>query len=131
MSRHEAVQMAEKYLAFVDFPLSLDTCAYELNTIQLKKLELARVLSTECNLLLLDEVAAGLTSGELDDIANLIRKMRDSMSITIIIVEHLMKLIMGVCNRIAVLYYGEKLAEGTPAEITAHPEVIKAYLGEN
>jgi branched-chain amino acid transport system ATP-binding protein len=131
MSRREATKKALEYLKFVDFPLSPDTYAYELNTMQLKKLEVARCLSTNCKLLLLDEVAAGLTPGELNDITGLIRKMRDEMGITIIIVEHLMKLIMSVCDRIAVLYFGEKLAEGTPKEITEHEGVVKAYLGEN
>ncbi len=131
MSRHEARKKALEYLEFVGFPLSPDTFAYELNTMQLKRLEMARALSTNCKLLLLDEVAAGLTPGELNDITVLIRKMRDDMGITIIIVEHLMKLIMSVCDHIAVLYFGEKLAEGTPMEITEHEDVIKAYLGEN
>lgn len=131
LGRHEAVRTAMDYLEFVDFPLSPHTCAYELNTVQLKRLEMARALSTNCKLLLLDEVAAGLTPSELNDITALIRKMRDDMGITIIIVEHLMKLIMDVCDRIAVLYFGEKLAEGTPKEITEHEGVINAYLGEN
>lgn len=120
--------VAKKMLDFVEFPLNHDSLAQDLNTIQLKQLELARALATECNLLLLDEVAAGLTPAELDDLSNLIRRIRDS-GITIIMVEHLMKLIMGVCDRIAVLSFGEKIAEGAPKEITKNEKVIEAYLG--
>lgn len=130
-SREQATHTAHTMLKFVDFPASCETLAEDLNTIQLKKLEMARALSTNCKLLLLDEVAAGLTPSELNDITLLIRKMRDEMGITIIIVEHLMKLIMDVCDRISVLYFGEKLAEGTPKEIAEDENVIKAYLGEN
>lgn len=130
-SREDATKTAQEMLKFVDFPASYEKMAEDLNTIQLKKLEMARALSTNCKLLLLDEVAAGLTPSELNDITLLIRKMRDEMGITIIIVEHLMKLIMDVCDRIAVLYFGEKLAEGTPQEIVENESVIKAYLGEN
>ncbi len=79
----------------------------------------------------MDEVAAGLTPGELNDIGELIMKIRDEKGITIIIVEHLMKLIMSVCDRIAVLNFGEKIAEGTPKEITTDEKVARAYLGDS
>ena len=121
-------EKAAEMLEFTEFPLSHDTLAHDLNTIQLKRLELARALATGCNLLLLDEVAAGLTPAELDVMSVLIRKIRDR-GITIIMVEHLMKLIMGVCDRIAVLYFGEKIADGTPTEITRNKKVEEAYLG--
>ena len=92
---------------------------------------MARALSTDCRMLLLDEVAAGLTPSELDDIAVLIRRIRDEMGVTIIIIEHLMKLIMDVCDYISVLYFGELLDSGIPQDIVQSEEVIKAYLGEN
>lgn len=130
LKREEAEKKAVELLKFVDFPVAHDVLAQNLNTIQLKRLEMARALATDCKMILLDEVAAGLTPGELTDITMLIRKIRDR-GITIIIVEHLMKLIMDVCDRIAVLYFGEKLAEGTPKEIAENEKVIKAYLGEN
>ncbi|MEL7563437.1 MAG: ABC transporter ATP-binding protein [Dehalobacterium sp.] len=130
LSSEAAVKKAAELLDFVEFPVGYDILAQNLNTIQLKRLEMARALATNCNLLLLDEVAAGLTPSELNDITVLIRKIRN-MGITIIIVEHLMKLIMDVCDRIAVLYFGEKLADGSPKEITENEKVIKAYLGEN
>lgn len=130
-SMHEAEKDAEKYLDFVGFPLDSSVRANSLNTMQLKKVEMARALSTNCKMLLLDEVAAGLTPSELIDISTLIRKIRDEMGVTIIIVEHLMKLIMDVCDYISVLYFGELLASGVPEEISSNEEVIRAYLGES
>jgi len=131
MKRDAAEKKAQEYLDFVGFPLSASVKASSLNTIQLKQVEMARALSTNCKMLLLDEVAAGLTPGELDTIADLIKRMRDEMGVTIIIIEHLMKLIMEVCDYISVLYFGELLASGEPEEIMNNKEVIKAYLGDN
>ena len=127
----EATKTAHKYLDFVGFPLDRDVPAHSLNTIQLKQVEMARALSTNCKMLLLDEVAAGLTPAELSDIAILIKRIRDEMGVTIIIIEHLMKLIMDVSDYISVLFFGELLASGTPQEITQNEDVIHAYLGEN
>ncbi|BBO71666.1 ABC transporter ATP-binding protein [Desulfosarcina alkanivorans] len=119
---------ASEMLDYVEFPMAHDLQAQNLNTMQLKRLELARALASNCEFLLLDEVAAGLTPAELDDITALILRIRDS-GVTILIVEHLMKLIMSVCDQIAVLNFGEKIADGTPAEITRDEGVAKAYLG--
>ena len=121
---------AREMLDYVEFPMAHDVPAANLNTMQLKRLELARSLSCDCKFLLLDEVAAGLTPAELDDITDLILRIRDS-GITILIVEHLMKLIMSVCDQIAVLNFGEILADGTPEEIMADEAVATAYLGAN
>jgi ABC-type dipeptide/oligopeptide/nickel transport system ATPase component len=127
-SKENPEKIANDMLDFVEFPSKHEILAKELNTVQLKRLELARALSTGCDLLLLDELAAGLTPAELDDLSVLIKKIRDK-GVTIIMVEHLMKLIMGVCDRIAVIYFGEKIAEGTPEEITHNEKVLEAYLG--
>jgi branched-chain amino acid transport system ATP-binding protein len=131
LSRAIAAVNAEKYLTFVEFPFKSCTQVEVLNTMQLKRLEMARALCTDCKMLLLDEIAAGLTPGELVEIMALIRRIRGDMGITIIIVEHLMKLIMGVCDRISVLCSGEKLMEGTPQEIIANEDVQRAYLDCN
>ncbi len=130
-SREEAHGRALKNLEFVGFSQDPMTLARNLNTVQLKQLELARSLTANCKVLILDEVAAGLTPSELNDITTLIKKIRHSLNVTIIIVEHLMKLIMEVCDKIAVLYFGELLVEGIPKDIVANEKVIKAYLGDN
>ncbi len=93
-----------------------------------RRLELARALATRPKLLLLDEPAAGMNSEEIGQLRQRIVKLRES-GITILLVEHVMELVMGVTDRIAVLNFGQKIAEGTPAEIQANPEVRRAYLG--
>lgn len=129
LHRPAATVKAMEMLDFVEFPFPADTPAHTLNTMQLKRLEMARALSTNCKMLLLDEVAAGLTPGELNDVTRLMFQIRNDMGVTIIIVEHLMKLIMGISDRIAVLNFGEKLIEGTPDEVVADEDVQRAYLG--
>jgi branched-chain amino acid transport system ATP-binding protein len=120
---------ARELLDFVGFPLPVDTLAGNLNTIQLKYLELARALATNGELLLLDEVAAGLTPGELVEFIELIKRIRDT-GVTVITIEHVMKFIMNICDNIIVLNYGEKIAEGKPAEIIENKLVLEAYLGK-
>jgi branched-chain amino acid transport system ATP-binding protein len=123
------IHQAESLLDFVGFPVSPRTLAENLNTMQLKRLELARSLATNARLLLLDEIAAGLTPAELPDFIALVKKIRDS-GVTIICIEHVMKFIMEICDRIAVLQFGRKIAEGTVDEIKSNPKVMDAYLGE-
>ncbi|HET9736387.1 MAG TPA: ABC transporter ATP-binding protein [Burkholderiales bacterium] len=93
-----------------------------------RRLELARAMAAKPRLLLLDEPAAGMNSEEIGQLRDRILKLRER-GVTILLVEHVMELVMGVTDRIAVLNFGQKIAEGTPAEIQAHPAVRKAYLG--
>jgi len=93
-----------------------------------RRLELARAMAAKPKLLLLDEPAAGMNSEEIGQLRERILKLRER-GVTILLVEHVMELVMGVTDRIAVLDFGQKIAEGTPAEIQAHPAVRKAYLG--
>lgn len=127
--RHNINDRVHKLLEFVEFPLAPDTMVESLNTMQLKRLELARALATDCRLLLLDEVAAGLTPGELPAFIELIKRIRDS-GVTIICIEHVMKFILCSCDRIAVLVFGEKIAEGSPEMIQNNKQVVEAYLGK-
>lgn len=121
---------AEEMLDFVEFPMPKDTLAGSLNAGQLRRLDVARALASDPKLLLLDEAAAGLTPGELAELQALILRIRDR-GVTILIVEHVMRLIMQLCDRIAVLQYGQRIAVGTPGTIAKDEKVKNAYLGES
>lgn len=94
-----------------------------------RRLEIARALALKPSLLLLDEPAAGMNAAEKNELMELIRKIRQDMKLTILLVEHDMNLVMNICERIAVLDYGRKIAEGTPADIKNDERVIQSYLG--
>lgn len=108
-----------------------DSLASELTHADLKRLELSRALATEPKLLLLDEVASGLTPKEVSEAVDLIKRIRKEMGITIVWIEHVMKAIMPASDRIIVLHHGEKISEGAPEQVASDKNVIEAYLGES
>jgi branched-chain amino acid transport system ATP-binding protein len=127
-NREEARREAEEILAFTGLAGKRVPRAGMLNLIDRKRLEIARALGTRPKLLLLDEVMAGLNTAEIEEAMRFVKEMRDT-GITIIMVEHVMKAVLGISDRVVVLNVGEKIAEGTPDEIANNQKVIDAYLG--
>lgn len=119
-----------KLLDIFDMSEYAETLAKNLPYGQQRKLEIARALATDPEVLMLDEPAAGMNPNETRDLMNTIHFIRDKFDITILLIEHDMKLVMGICERIVVVDYGKTIAEGTPDMIKNNPDVIRAYLGD-
>ena len=107
-----------------------DTLSGNLAYGEQRKLEIARARATSPSLLLLDEPAAGMNPDETEELMKTIRQIRDMYNVTILLIEHDMKLVAGICEKLSVLNFGTELASGTPSEVLNNPEVITAYLGE-
>jgi branched-chain amino acid transport system ATP-binding protein len=124
-----ASKIADEVLEFVGLALRADQLAGSLNVAQKKRLEMARALAARPYLLLLDEVLAGLNHSEIEGMVQTVLRIREQ-GITIIMIEHVMKAVMNVSDRILVLDYGQQIAEGSPEEIAGNEKVIEAYLGD-
>ncbi|MBW2302068.1 MAG: ABC transporter ATP-binding protein [Deltaproteobacteria bacterium] len=126
----EQIEKAEQILELTKLNPFRDTLVKNLTIASQRRIELATALATKPRLLLLDELMAGLTFVEIDETLEELRKINEEMGITLIVVEHVMKAIMQLCQRIIVLNYGRIIAEGTPQEVANNKTVIEAYLGE-
>lgn len=127
---HDSLNKAKGLLDFVGLSKDkFNVPAKNLNVIELRRIQLARALATSPKLLLLDELLTGLTPKESDEAIALIKRI-NKQGVTILIVEHVMRVIMGLCDHVAVLHHGEKICEGNPKEVCNDENVIKVYLGK-
>lgn len=124
-----AERKAREVLERIGLAHKADESARNLTLVELKRLEIGKALATEPKMLLLDEVAAGLNLVEVDQVLELVQEL-NRQGITFLVVEHVMKVIMSLSQRIVVLDFGQKIAEGTPDEVSRNPRVLEAYLGE-
>jgi branched-chain amino acid transport system ATP-binding protein len=129
ITEDEAKEIAMEVLDFIGLKDKAELPASVLNVQEKKRLELDRALSSQTDLLLLDEVLAGLVPSEIEIMIGLLKKINEERNITIVMIEHVMHAIMNLAERMIVLDFGRKIAEGTPDEIANNPDVIAAYLG--
>ncbi len=126
----DAKERAKELLELVDLGKEkFDVKAKNLNVVELRRIQLAKALATNPKLLLLDELLTGLTPAECDEATVLIKQI-NKQGVTVLLVEHVMRVVMGLCDRVIVLHHGEKICEGTPQQVCSDDKVVKVYLGK-
>ena len=126
----DAKERAKELLELVDLGKEkFDVKAKNLNVVELRRIQLAKALATNPKLLLLDELLTGLTPAECDEATALIKQI-NKQGVTVLLVEHVMRVVMGLCDRVIVLHHGEKICEGTPEQVCSDDKVVKVYLGK-
>jgi len=128
MSHHEAERLTDETIAFFGLEKSLGMAVPDMPLALQKRLEVARALATKPTVLMLDELMAGLNPAEVHEAMELVRTIREN-GITVLMIEHVMKAIMAICDRIMVMHHGQVIAVGTPDEIANNPQVVEIYLG--
>ncbi len=129
LPQKEAWEKTREILAFVNLDKVMNTPSGKISIPERRRLELARALATSAKVILLDENMAGLNPNEIEEALDLLRAIRER-GVTLMVVEHIMRAVMGISDRMIVFNYGEKIAEGTPREVAENPSVIRAYLGD-